>query len=80
MVIHGRIENGVIVLSEMISLPEGTEVTIMVRDDMKPTDSSRALASPAAVRLPIFDSELPADIVLSNERIAEILDHDDASP
>jgi len=31
MVIHGRVQNGVIVLENDISLPEGTEVTVVVR-------------------------------------------------
>ncbi len=31
MVIRGRVEKGVVVLEEQVSLPEGTEVTVLVR-------------------------------------------------
>ncbi len=31
MVIHGRVQNGVVVLENEVSLPEGTEVTVVVR-------------------------------------------------
>jgi len=33
MVIRGRIENGVVVLAPDVSLPEGTEVTVLVAGD-----------------------------------------------
>lgn len=33
MVIRGRIERGVVVLDEGVSLPDGTEVTVVVRAD-----------------------------------------------
>ncbi len=31
MVIRGRVQHGVVVLDEQVSLPEGTEVTVVVR-------------------------------------------------
>ncbi len=33
MVIRGRIEQGVVVLDDGVSLPDGTEVTVVVRAD-----------------------------------------------
>lgn len=36
MVIRGRIEKGVVVLEPDVSLPEGTEVTVVVREPAEP--------------------------------------------
>jgi predicted DNA-binding antitoxin AbrB/MazE fold protein len=56
MVIHGRVEKGIIVPQEPISLPDGTEVTIIVRatsdpgaDIMLPDERGRYLAALAAI-------------------------------
>lgn len=50
MVIRGRIENGVVVLESPVSLPEGTEVTVMVH-----TDAGTAEAAAAAERQRILE-------------------------
>jgi hypothetical protein len=70
MVIRGHIENGVIVPHGIISLPNGTEVTITVRSEGSTTGKGPA-ANQQPVRLPIFDHDGPPDIVLTNERIAD---------
>ncbi|HEY1602724.1 MAG TPA: hypothetical protein VGG64_24175 [Pirellulales bacterium] len=56
MTIHGRIENGAVVVEGPISLPDGTEVTIVVRaaggqagDTMLPHERARYLAALAAI-------------------------------
>jgi hypothetical protein len=36
MVIHGRVQGGVVVLENAVSLPEGTEVTVVVRAAPEP--------------------------------------------
>jgi predicted DNA-binding antitoxin AbrB/MazE fold protein len=66
MVIRGRVENGMIVPEEPFSLPEGTEVTIIVRaiggpdpDAMLPDERARYLAALAAIDG--FANENPGD-------------------
>ena len=72
----GRVENGVIVLDEPATLPEGARVCVSYHT----TPRIYVAAVHKPVVLPIFDYDGPADIDLTNERIAEILDRDDASP
>ena len=71
----GRVENGVVVLDGQATLPEGARVAVSY--PLAPRIHTAAVQRP--VVLPIFDYDGPADIDLTNERIAEILDHDDAS-
>jgi hypothetical protein len=44
MVFRGRIEKGVVVLDEDVSLPEGTEVTVVVRSAPEPRGKTTAEA------------------------------------
>lgn len=75
MVISGHIENGVVVLDGGISLPEGAQVSIIF-----PVAMSYSADRPRKrVELPLVDSKNPGSIKLSAERIAEILDEEDAS-
>lgn len=76
----GHIQNGVVVLDEGVSLPEGTRVSVSVLSmgRGKLTLRIRSAAVQRPVVLPIFDYDGPPDIALTNERIAEILDRDDA--
>ena len=77
----GHIQNGVVVLDEGVSLPEGTRVSVSVLSTGREKSSPRihAAAVQRPVVLPIFDYDGLPDIALSNERIAELLDRDDAS-
>jgi hypothetical protein len=77
----GHIQNGVVVLDEGVRLPEGTRVSVSVLSigRGKSTPGIRSAAVQRPVALPIFDYDGPPDIGLTNERIAEILDRDDAS-
>ena len=73
--IPGRVENGAVVLEGPATLPEGARVCVSY-----PSTPPLHLAPvQRPVVLPIFDHAGPADIDLTNERIAEILDRDDAS-
>ncbi len=86
----GHIHNGVVILDEGVSLPEGTRVYVSVLPtgkgvpEIERTPGALPLVRGAAavqrsVVLPIFDFDGPPDIDLNNERIAEILDREDAS-
>ena len=76
MEIRGHIHNGVVVLDGGLTLPEGTEVTVScdkVRIWRKPGKKKH-------VEFPLIHSKHPGTLHLTNERIAEILDEEDASP
>jgi hypothetical protein len=74
MTLLGRVENGVIVLDGPAPLPEGARVSVSF-----PAKTASPATAGRPVALPIFDYDGPPDIDLTNERIAEILDRDDAS-
>jgi hypothetical protein len=69
----GRVENGVIVLDRPVPLPEGARVSVSF-----PAEPPGPVAPRRPVALPIFDHDGPPDIHLTNDRVAEILDRDDA--
>jgi hypothetical protein len=71
----GTIHAGVVVLEGGVSLPEGARVSV----SYPPSPILETAPAPQPVVLPIFDYDGPPDIDLTNERIAEILDRDDAS-
>jgi hypothetical protein len=73
--IQGVVQNGVVVLDGSMSLPEGAAVVVTYRA----TPVIRVAKNPIPVVLPIFDSDEPGTIDLTNDRIAEILDQEDAS-
>jgi hypothetical protein len=75
MELHGIVQNGVIVLSGGLSLPEGTPVTV---------SCSLMLSSPPAtekkrVQVPLVRTGEPGTMNLNNERIAEIFDEEDVA-
>jgi hypothetical protein len=76
MKIHGRVHNGVVVLEGGPALPEGTKVTVYC------TIASVSRKSPKKKRVefPLVHSKHPGTLHLTGERIAEILDEEDASP
>jgi hypothetical protein len=75
MEFQGVVQNGVVVLDDAITLPEGAAVVVTCRE----APVIRFAKNPVSVVLPIFDSDEPGTIDLTNERIAEILDREDAS-
>jgi hypothetical protein len=73
MIIHGRIENGVVRLLDGPALAEGTEVVVLVGRAMV------QLANPATDRwdIPVVCGGKPGTVNLTNERIAEIFEEED---
>jgi hypothetical protein len=76
MNIPGRVRNGVVVPEGGASLPEGASVAIVY-----PVPSSES-SSPRRkrVQFPLVRSAQPGSIDLTNDRIAEILNEEDAAP
>ena len=76
MNIPGRVRNGVVVLEGGASLPEGATVAILYpapSPDSQPSQHKR-------VQFPLVRSARPGSIDLTNDRIAEVLDEEDAAP
>jgi len=77
MVLQGRVEKGAVVFPERLSLPDGTEVTVIV-----PTYAGlpeRATDHEHRVKLPLIASAHPGSRGLTGDRVAELLDEDDLS-
>lgn len=81
MVIHGHVENGVVIPHGNLALPNGTEVTIVLREPNTAAESTGPSSAPAAkrVQFPLVYSDQPGSVHLTGERIGEILDEEDAS-
>lgn len=75
MEIQGVVQKGVVVLEASITLPEGAAKIVTYRT----APVIRVSQHPIPVVLPIFDSDQPGTIDLTNDRIAEILDQEGAS-
>ena len=75
MEIPGRIQDGVVVFDEPMSLPEGAAVTVLFRT--KPV--IRVAKNQKQVEFPLVPSSAPGSIHLTNAMIADILDEEDAS-
>lgn len=73
MKIFGHVENGVVVLDDSASLPDGTRVTVTVRS--KPM--IHAAENRRRIEFPLVESGRPGSVALTNERIAEILGDED---
>jgi len=72
MVIRGRVEHGVVVLDERVSLPEGTEVTVVVRAAVQSSEVVTAEAGPGPAAEQMSEEE--------RRRILEIMDRIAALP
>jgi hypothetical protein len=75
MNISGRVHNGVVVLEGELALPEGAPVTVTypALPETKPAKAKRR------IQFPLVPSDEPGTVHLTNARIAEILDEEDAS-
>jgi len=73
MELNGFVQNGVVVLTGGVSLPEGTPVTVMCNVEA----SALPPAEKKRVQLPLVHSDNPGSVNLTNERIAEIFDEED---
>jgi hypothetical protein len=76
MTIHGRVQNGVVVLEDGPALPEGAAVTVWYP---APTGPQPVLEK-KRIQFPLVRTGEPGSVHLTGERIAEILDEEDASP
>jgi hypothetical protein len=76
MELKGIVRNGVIVLTGGVSLPEGTAVRVS-------TDVAQITPPPVTdqnrVTFPLVHSSEPGTIHLTNERIGEIFDEEEAA-
>lgn len=76
MELLGHIQNGVVVLAGGSALPEGAVVTVTYRGSPTKDATERR----TRIQVPIVHTGRPGTILLTNERIAEILDDEDANP
>jgi hypothetical protein len=76
MELNGFVQNGVIILTGGVSLPEGTPVTISCKLEDTPPPSA---AKKKRVQLPLVRTGQPGSMNLTNERIAEIFDDEDVA-
>ncbi len=75
MELHGFVQNGVIVLTGGLTLPEGTPVTVSC--SLEPV--SQPAMEKKRVQLPLVRTGEPGSLNLTNERIAEIFDDEDVA-
>jgi hypothetical protein len=76
MEIHGRVQNGLVILDGGVSLPEGASVSVLYPSPtrVKPVVTKRR------IQLPLVHCDQPGRVHLTSERIAEILDAKEAAP
>jgi hypothetical protein len=76
MTIPGHVRGGVVVLDGEATLPDGTPVSVVSRA----APVIRVAKQQRPVVLPLVPSDRPGSVDLTAERIAEILDEQDATP
>ena len=76
MVIPGKVIGGVVVLEGDAKLPEGAAVTVSYSAPSKPAPVS----AKKRIQVPLVRTGQPGSVDLTAERIAEILDEEDAAP
>jgi len=74
MRIKGRVRRGVILLPKGVTLPEGAEVIISCESQ----SASDSMKEAKRVEFPLVHSKHPGTLQLTFERVAELLDQDDA--
>ena len=75
MTVLGRVQNGVVILPARDSLPEGASVAVV---DPAP-QPAKPVAAKRRIELPLVYCDQPGTVHLTGERIAEILDAEDAA-
>jgi hypothetical protein len=75
MELQGRVHNGVVVLDGQSALPEGAAVTVTY-----PAAPALPSSSKKRIQVPLVRTAEPGTIHLTNERIGEIFDEEDAAP
>jgi hypothetical protein len=76
MVIPGKVVHGVVVLEGNPQLPEGAAVTVSYEG---PSEITLPVGK-TRIQVPLVRTGQPSTVTLTGERIAEILDEEDASP
>ena len=76
MVIPGRVHNGVVVLEGDSALPEGAVVAVSYDE---PPATSRTSGN-HRIQVPLVRTGEPGSVHLTGQRIAEILNDEDAAP
>jgi len=76
MEIPGRVHNGVVILEGRPALPEGAAVVVTYPAPVRVVQG----AAKTRIQVPLVRSDQPGTLKLTGERIAEILDEEDASP
>lgn len=76
MEITGIVQNGVVVLTGGVTLPEGTPVTVTCGVDAV---TPPPVGERKYVVFPLVHSAEPGSVNLTNERIAEIFDEEDSA-
>ena len=76
MVVHGHVHNGVVVLEPGAALPEGAAVSVT----FPAQPASKVAAEKRRIQVPLVHTDKPGTVALSGERIAEVMDAEDASP
>ena len=73
MIISGRVQNGVVIPDGNVPLPEGAVVTISCS-----LPTAAITSTKQRIQLPLVVTGDPGSLHLTNERIGEIMDEDDA--
>ncbi len=76
MIIPGRVKNGVVVLEGGSALPEGAAVSISYPPQGEPKQG----VAKRRIQVPLVRTGRPNSVKLTGDRIAEILNEEDASP
>jgi hypothetical protein len=76
MDVPGRVQNGVVVLEGVPVLPEGAKVTVSYHG---PIDAG-SQPDKQRIEVPLVRTGEPGTVHLTGQRVAEILDEEDASP
>ena len=76
MEILGRVHHGAVILDDGICLPEGAAVRVLYPAPAEPEPVVRG----RRIRVPLVRTGQPGTLHLTGQRIAEILDDEDASP
>jgi hypothetical protein len=76
MVVLGRVQNGVIVLDGDSALPEGAVVTISYGEP----PAKQSSVGNSRIQVSLVHTGRPGTVQLTGERIAKILDNEDAAP
>lgn len=76
MVVPGRVHNGVVVLDGDSALPEGAVVAVSYAEPPATSPSSET----HRIEVPLVCTGEPGSVHLTGQRIAEVLNEEDAAP